>query len=708
MRRVALLLSLSPFLVAGCGGGQSSAPPPSAKRASVFSTLASAGPKTPAAPAKKEAPRADASLLSRRVLFANPDRALPLLSPDGKRISYLSDVDGVLNVWVAPADDLSKAKPVTQDKKRGIRRYKWAFTGDHILYSQDEGGDENWHIHAVDLKTGRDKDLTPYPGVQARIEGTSHKIPNEVLVGMNDRDKRWHDLYRVNVATGARTLVMKNDGYAQIDADDDFKVRFVARAEKDGSTTILEPAKAAKDKDALATAFTIPLADGLTTHLAGFDKNKTKAFLVDSRGRETAALVEMDLATKQTKVVLDDGQADVTDVVQHPTEKKVQAVLANYDRVRWHVIDPAIRADLDFLAEKAPGDLSIASRTLDDSKWLVTTVVSDGPAKTYLYDRKKKKVDFLFSNTKALETAKLAKMEPVVIKSRDGLDLVSYLTRPLGADKDKPGPMVLFVHGGPWARDEWGYNRWHQWLASRGYAVLSVNYRGSTGFGKKFVNAADKEWAGKMHDDLLDAVGWAVAQKIADKDRVAIMGGSYGGYATLVGLTFTPDTFACGVDIVGPSNLSTLLQSIPPYWEAEVESFTKRIGDHRTDEGKKFLFSRSPLSRVDRIARPLLIGQGANDPRVKQAESDQIVKAMQDKKIPVTYVLYPDEGHGFARPENRTSFNAVAEIFLAQCLGGPFEPIGKDFEGASITVPAGKEHVNTLGEALQGSGAPQR
>jgi dipeptidyl aminopeptidase/acylaminoacyl peptidase len=241
----------------------------------------------------------------------------------------------------------------------------------------------------------------------------------------------------------------------------------------------------------------------------------------------------------------------------------------------------------------------------------------------------------------------------------------------------------------------------HQWLATRGYAVLSVNYRGSTGFGKKFVNAADHEWAGKMHDDLVDAVGWAIRENVTTKDKVAILGGSYGGYATLVGLTFTPDLFACGVDIVGPSNLATLLQSIPPYWESEIENFTKRIGDHRTEDGKKFLFSRSPLSRVDRIARPLLIGQGANDPRVKQAESDQVVRAMQDKKIPVTYVLYPDEGHGFVRPENRTSFNAVAEVFLAQCLGGAYEPFGKDLKGSTISVPAGAEHVLGLQGALQ-------
>ena len=688
MRRLAFGFGLL-LLASACGGESAQSAPP--KRTSVFSTLGSASPKTAAQPpAPKPVPREDATLLARGLLFANPDRAMPLISHDGKRISYLSNLDGVLNVWVAPTDDLTKAKPVTADKKRGIREYKWAFTNEHVLYAQDEGGDENWHIHVVDLKTGTDKDLTPYHGVQARLEGASWKIPNEVLVGMNDRDKKWHDLYRVDVKTGVRTLVQKNDGFGEIEADHDFKVRFLMRPEKDGSKTYLDAKQ--------AEVFKVPFEDTLTTHVAGFDKNAKKAFLLDARGRDTAAFVELDLATKETKVILDDGQADITEFMLHPTEKKPQAVLATYDRLRWHVIDPAIRADLDLLAEKAPGDLTVQSRTLDDQKWLVNASVSDGPTKTYLYDRKKKSVDFLFTNMKALEDKKLLPMKPVVIKSRDGLDLVSYLTRPAG---DAPVPMVLLVHGGPWARDEWGLNRNHQWLASRGYAVLSVNYRGSSGFGKKFINAADKQWSAKMHDDLLDAVAWAVTEKITTKDKVAIMGGSYGGYATLVGLTFTPDTFACGVDIVGPSNLVTLLQSIPPYWESEIERFTKRVGDYRTDEGKKYLLSVSPISRADKITKPLLIGQGANDPRVKQAESDQIVKAMQDKKIPVTYVLYPDEGHGFVRPENRTSFNAVAEVFLAQCLGGAYEPYGKDLKGSTISVPAGGEHVLGLQGALQ-------
>lgn len=691
-----------------CGGGEGRTAAP---RASVLRAIASSTPKTAAAQAPRP-PRSDATLFPRRAFFANPDRAAPTLSPDGKHVAYLSSVDGVLNVWVAKTNDVANAKPVTHDVKRGVRIYRWAHTNEHLLYLQDKDGDENWHLHAVDLKTGDDRDLTPIDGVQARIETLSRKIPGDVLVGLNDRDKRFHDVWRVDVRTGKKTLLQKNDGFAAFVSDDDFKVRFGMRPDKDGSTEILVP----DGKGAFAPYGRIPHEDAITTFVSGFDAAGKKAYLVDSRGHDTAALVELDVATKATKVLLEDGQADVRDVVVHPTKKTVQAAIASYDRLRWHVVDPAFKSDLDALEANlaAAGvhgaDVEIESRSLDDAKWIVAAVVSDGPVRYYLHERAAKgwKTTYLFSNVKAFEDAKLSKMHPVVVKSRDGLDLVSYLTLPRDVDADGdarpdkgPLPTVLFVHGGPWARDEYGLNRWHQWLASRGYAVLSVNYRGSTGFGKKFVNAADGQWAAKMHDDLLDATSWAVAQKIADKDKVAIMGGSYGGYATLVGLTFTPETFACGVDIVGPSNLVTLLESIPPYWQSEVEQFTKRIGDHRTEDGRKLLLSRSPLTFVDRIARPLLIGQGANDPRVKQAESDRIVKAMQAKKIPVTYVLYPDEGHGFARPENRTSFNAIAEIFLAQCLGGPYEPIGKDFERASVTVPVGQDRIYSLPGALR-------
>jgi dipeptidyl aminopeptidase/acylaminoacyl peptidase len=317
------------------------------------------------------------------------------------------------------------------------------------------------------------------------------------------------------------------------------------------------------------------------------------------------------------------------------------------------------------------------------------------------------KPEKLFSARPALDGKPLVAMWPQEIKARDGLTLVSYLTLPKSVDAnndgkaDKPAPLVLFVHGGPWSRDTYGYSGYDQWLANRGYAVLSVNYRGSTGFGKAFTSAGDREWAAKMHDDLIDAAGWAVKQNITTKDQIAIMGGSYGGYATLVGLTFTPDVFKCGVDIVGPSNLNTLLSTIPPYWASFFEQFAKRVGDPRTEDGKKLLAERSPLTHADKITKPLLIGQGANDPRVKQAESDQIVQAMKAKNIPVTYVLFPDEGHGFARPENNKAFNAVTEGFLAQCLGGRVQPVGDDFTGSSITVPDGADRIPGVAEALK-------
>lgn len=655
-------------------------------------------------PKSRPAPRVDASLISRDILFGNPDRAAPRISPDGKRLAFLAPVDGVLNVWVGPAGDLAAAKPVTQEKVRNLRIFYWAYTSDHILFAQDKGGDENWHIFSVDLKTNETKDLTPVDGIQARIQAVSFKHPNDVLIGMNDRDKKNHDVYRVNIRSGERKLMQKNEkGFAGFEVDADFKIRLATATLPDGGSEIFEP----DGKDGWKSFAKIGQEDSLTTDAVLFNAAGNQLYMFDSRGRDTAALTTFDMRSKKSAVAAEDAKADMSGVLVHPKELRVQAVSSTFDRKRWQVLDKTIQPDLDYLRGVDKGDLEVLSRSLDDKRWVVAYLLDDGPVKYYLYDRDKKpQATFLFTNQKALEGLPLTKMHPRVIKARDGLDLVSYLSLPKASDPDldgkpdKPLPMVLLVHGGPWGRDMWGYNSMHQWLANRGYGVLSVNFRGSTGFGKKFINAGDKQWAKTMHDDLIDAVNWATSSGIADKSKVAIMGGSYGGYATLVGLTFTPDTFACGVDIVGPSNLITLLSTIPPYWTPILNMFTARVGDHRTEEGKKLLNERSPLNFVERIKRPLLIGQGANDPRVKQAESDQIVKAMQEKKIPVTYVLYPDEGHGFARTENRMSFNAVAETFFAQCLGGPYEPIGDDFKGSSIKVPEGAAEIHGLPEAL--------
>jgi dipeptidyl aminopeptidase/acylaminoacyl peptidase len=696
-RRIFMAASFA--ALGACGGENPPAKPPTTTATTPDTTKTLASNTLPA----PKPPRADASVLDRKTIFGNPERAAPRVSADGKQLAWVAPKDGVMNVFVAPVSDPSKAKAVTDEKGRPVPGFFWAYDNKHILYAIDKNGDENVHVYSVDVATSALKDLTPFEKTQGRVQEVSDRSPGSVILAMNDRDPKYHDLYKVDIVSGQRTLVLKNEGgYAGFVTDDAFKVRYAEKARADGGMDLL----VADGKGGFSEFQTISQEDSMTTGVVGFDKPGTTLYMRESRGRDTGSLVALDTKTHKSKVLAEDTRADAGMMLFSPTDGHVQAAAFDYDRRNWKVIDKAIEPDMAYLKTVVDGDMDVTSRSLDDKTWTVGYVVSDGPVRYYLYDRTKKNAKFLFSNRPALETAKLSKMHPVMIPSRDGKTLVSYLSLPPGegtVQAGKPGkplPMVLYVHGGPWGRDGWGLNGAHQWLASRGYAVLSVNFRGSTGFGKAFVNAGDKEWAGKMHDDLLDSVEWAAKSGIADRQKVAIMGGSYGGYATLVGLTFTPDVFACGVDIVGPSNLNTLLSTIPPYWAPMLETFAKRVGDPRTDDGKKLLTERSPLTRTAAIKKPLLIGQGANDPRVKQAESDQIVTAMKAKNLPVSYVLYPDEGHGFARPENRISFFAVAETFLAQHLGGTYQPIGNDFQGSSITVPEGAAQVYGVTESL--------
>ncbi len=687
-----------------------------------------------AADAAKKMPAAtpaghQTGLIPREVLFGNPDKAAARMSHDGKWLSYLAPVDGVLNVWVAPIDKPNEAKAVTKEKDRPIHAYFWAYTNDHILYSQDTKGDENFHVYAVNLKTGDIKDLTPRDKdkeVRAEIEEVSYKFPHEILVALNDRDPQFHDVYRMNIETGEKKLVQKNEGYAGFITDEDYRIRFAQKFAPNGSAVVYKP----DGKDGWAEFLTIPQADTLTTGIRGFDKTGDIAYFLDSRGRDTGALTTLNLKTGEQKTVAADDRADAGGVMAHPTENTIQAVSFTYDRTRWQFFDKQVEADFAHLKKVADGDITVTSRTLDDKQWIVAFLMDNGPVRYYHYDRPTKKERFLFTNRDDLAKWPLQKMHPVVIRSRDGLDLVSYLTLPAGHDAKtasgttsarasaspapspqssgpkpaSPVPLILDVHGGPWARDSWGLNPDTQLWANRGYAVLQVNYRGSTGFGKKFANAAEKEWGRKMHDDILDAADWAVREKIADPDKIAIMGGSYGGYETLVAMTMSPERFTCGVDIVGPSNLITLLKTIPPYWGPVLQMFKDRVGDPDTEEGKKLLTERSPLTYADRIRRPLLIGQGAHDPRVKQSEADQIVHAMQEKKIPVTYVLFADEGHGFHRPENNMAFTAVAEAFLALHLGGRYQAFEDVFKGSTIAVPTGADQVPGLPKAIETHG----
>ena len=642
------------------------------------------------------------SLIPRKKLFGNPDKASVKLSPDGTQISYLAALDGVLNVWVAPREQIDAARPVTQDTGRGIRHFMWAYTGTHILYIQDKNGDENWRLYSVNLETEELLDLTPFDGVQARIQEISQKYPQELLLALNHRNPQLHDLYRANLVTGELALIKQNDGFMGYLTDEDFNIRGAMRMTQDGGMLLVKPSGSTWQPWE-----EIPAEDMLTTQPAGFDKTGKTLYIMDSRGRNTSALFAQNTDTGEKTLLAEDEQSDVTGLMVHPTEHTVQAVSFTYERKHWMMLDPALEADLDYLRGLDRGEVEIGSRTLDDRYWIVYTILDDNPVRYYLYDRANRQAQFLFSNRKELEDLPLAQMNSAVIKTGDGLDMVLYYTLPAGSDSnhdgipDQPLPMVSVPHGGPWGRDFWGFNTLHQWLSNRGYVVLSMNFRSSTGFGKAFSNAGDREWGGKIIQDQLDAVQWAVDKGIADPQKIGVMGGSFGGYSTLAGLTFFPETYACGVDLVGPSNLITLLETIPPYWKPQIELFANRVGDHRTEEGRALLKKHSPLTYVDRIRVPLLIGQGANDPRVKKAEADQIFEAMRAKQLPVTYVLYSDEGHGFARPENNMSFNAIAEAFLAKNLGGRYEPVGSDFSGSSLEILGGAEEVPGIAEEIQ-------
>ncbi|MGI9376575.1 MAG: S9 family peptidase [Tsuneonella suprasediminis] len=643
-----------------------------------------------------------AKLIPRDDLFGNPTRAGGQLSPDGKWLSWLAPKDGVLNVFMAPAADPSAAKAMTASTDRPIRQYFWAPDSKSILYIQDKGGDENFLLYGVDVASGKETTLTPFEKTRVQLVGASTIQKDKLLVGLNNRDARFHDVYLLDLGSGKLTEVLQNDGYAGFLADNNLHLRMALRPNAEGGMDYfaIDDGKIA-DKPFTSTG----LEDSLTTSPAGYTTDGKTLYWLDSRGRDTAALYAQDVATGERKVIAENDKADIGGVMTDPITGEVEAYSVDYLKTEWTALDPNIKASLDWLDSKFDGEFGVSSRTDDDTKWIVWNDPVSAPSKTYIYDRKAKTLTDFYTTRPELAGAPLQPMRPLEIASRDGLTLVSYLTLPPGSDSnadgvpDAPVPMVLLVHGGPWARDGYGYNSYHQWLANRGYAVLSVNFRGSTGFGKSFIEAGNLQWGRKMQDDLVDAVAWAVDKGVTSKDKVAIMGGSYGGYATLAGMAFTPTEYACGVDIVGPSNLETLLKTIPPYWAPVVAQFHQRMGNPETPEGLAMLKERSPLYKAGDIVRPLLIGQGANDPRVNKAESDQIADAMKAKGIPVTYVLFPDEGHGFAKPTNNIAFNAITENFLATCLNGRSEPIGETVKDSTAEIIQGGQFVKGLDDA---------
>jgi dipeptidyl aminopeptidase/acylaminoacyl peptidase len=603
-------------------------------------------------------------LIPRDVLFGNPVRTAPAISPDGKLIAYLAPSNDVLAIWVRTIGK-NDDRVVASDPNRPIRNVLFAPDSQHVIYAQDKAGNELFHVYEASTTGQSIRDLTPFAKVRTDIVDVEPDHTGFIVIQMNKRDPNLFDAYRLDLGSGALTMVAKNPGSVSgWTTDAAMNVRAAQIQNDDGSSEI-------RVRDSSSgpwrTLVKYTADDGFPSP-QGFSPDGKSLYVIASASTNAAELLKYDVASGKSTVVLSDPHYDVSGVLFSAKTKQPILAAIERDRLDWSALDPTWSSDLDAIKAVHPGDLEFVSLDRTERTVIVRYDLDNGPVSFYAFDRQTHKATFLFTGRPALEHVQLAPMQPITYTARDGLTIHAYLTLPVGVEP-KNLPMVLYVHGGPWARDSWGYDGYVQWLANRGYAVLQPNFRSSTGFGKDFLNAGDRQWAGTMHTDLLDAEDWAVKQGYADRKRVCIMGGSYGGYATLAGVAFSPDAFTCGVDIVGPSNLNTLLQSIPPYWQTIRVQFTRRMGD-----SVAFLNSQSPLFKADQIVVPLLIGQGANDPRVNIRESDQIVAAMRKNGKTVEYIVFPDEGHGFARPENNKRFNAATEAFLAKYLGGRFEP----------------------------------
>ncbi|HEV2601784.1 MAG TPA: S9 family peptidase [Candidatus Babeliales bacterium] len=610
------------------------------------------------------------NLIPRTVLFGNADRGNPKISPDGSMISFLAPYNGVMNIWIQPISQVTVAQPVTFDSNRGIQGYWWGYDNTTLFYLQDINGNENWHIYSLDCVTGCTKNLTPFDGVQAKLVRYSKYFSTMMLIALNKDDRTRHDVYSLDTQTGELTLVIKNPGdVAAWYADEQLQLRIAYVTQDDGNTTLLYR----DDNNASwQELVTWDIDATLSGQFIGFAAAHNELYLTDGSESNTACLIKMNAHTKEKQVLIEDPVYDAgSSVILHPESSN--PVCAFFDRERCDTIlfDDSFADDFALLKSINSGDMQIISYDNSFRWWVVRYVSSNRPVEFYLYDQQAKQATFLFANQAELYNYQLAETEPILFQARDGLDIHGYITYPTTTTAKTDLPIVLFVHGGPWARDCWTYSSIVQLFANRGYACLQINYRASIGYGKEFVKVSNKQWGKSMHTDLVDGVNWLIDQKIADPTKIAICGGSYGGYAALAGAAFTPDLFCCAVDICGVSNLLTLFKSIPAYWKLFLIQMRIRIGDPETEE--ELLKTASPLFSANNIKIPMLIGQGANDPRVVQAEADQIVDALQKHNIPHRYILFPDEGHGFVKPGNRLVFFAAMEEFLAQNLGGLFE-----------------------------------
>jgi dipeptidyl aminopeptidase/acylaminoacyl peptidase len=641
-----------------------------------------------------------AQLIPLGILFGDPARSSPAISPTGDRIAYLAPAGGASNIWVRPADR-DEPVAVTHETDQPILSYSWAPDGRHVIYLHHDG-DENTHLHTVDVVTGHGRDLTPFEGVQARIIKSDWRSPGAVLIGLNLRDHRLHDAYLADLVTGELTLVAENPGFSRWIADAHLRPRGAVRVDGDGGSAIMVHDGDSRWRDIHHGSLEETSGD----QPVGFTADGSALYLLSAAGASTVRLVRIDVRTGIRQVAYEDPSYDVVSVsVDHVTGEP-EMLSVERERRCVEPLTPAAARDIARLARVHRGDMTVLSRDRANQAWLVQYNLDDGPASYYVYNRQAGDARLLFTHMPQLEDLPLSRMEPFSFVSRDGLTIHGYLTFPPGLPR-RDLPAVLTVHGGPWTRDRWGYRAEPQWLANRGYLCIQVNYRGSTGYGKEFRNAGDRQWGARMQDDLLDAVDWAVGRGYADPERLGIYGASYGGYAALLAATHTPDVFRCAIAAAAPCDLRTFLKAIPGSWQPQAARMYRRIGDPVADAS--LLWDRSPLSRVEHIRIPVLVAHGSRDPRVRRDEAERVVAAMRDSGVPHEYLLFQDEGHGFVKPRNRLAFYAAADRFLARHLGrrqatSPVTPIHPGISAGFVgdAEPAGKEVPGDLRPQIAG------
>lgn len=624
-------------------------------------------------------------IIDRDLIFGDPEIAGAQISPDGHYLAFLKPWHETRNVYVkAVSEPFSAARLMTTETKRPVAGYLWTRDSKDIVYVKDNAGDENYNVYAVDpaaqpaavADAPPSRDLTGLKGVRVELFAAPRSEPDALYIGINDRDKAWHDLYKVKISTGEKTLLRKNtDRITGWSFDNKDQLRLATRNAENGDTEILRV-----DLDKLTPIYSCNVFE--TCNPLHFLPDDSKVYIESNKGTDLVSLLLLDPATGSTTLVESDPlhKVDFGGALFDQTTDELIETWYTDARTKTYFKDKAYGADYRWLEKKYTGkDILVSSSTRDEQTWLVNATSDTEPGDVFIFDRKSRIISPQYKAREKLPRESLAQMKPVSYRSSDGLEIPAYLTLPRGVPA-RNLPTVIVPHGGPWGRDDWGYNSIAQFLANRGYAVLMPNFRGSTGYGRKFLDAGNLEWGKKMQDDVTWGVRYLVEQGIADPKRVGILGGSYGGYATLAGVAFTPETYAAAVDVCGPSNLISLMGSIPPYWEAARKTFTMRMGDPGTPDGQKLLAAASPLNSAGHIKTPLLVAQGANDPRVNRREAEQIVIALRDRGFPVEYILAPDEGHGFARPVNMLALMAASEQFLALHLNGRYQEGGSPEE----------------------------